>query len=121
MLEKEVIEPRRAERAEMERARTAARASAGLRYDYASELFSARRKDFWPLYQSRTVLEKLIPTLCHESDGLIFQVKPPLLVALNAGGLYKWCQLMASPHSQHGQLVAKLSPLLRASGLRGSV
>ena len=74
MLEREVMEPRREERAEAERARTTARASTGLRYDYASELFSARRKDFWPLFHARTVLEKLIPTLCHESDGLIFQV-----------------------------------------------
>ena len=79
MLEKEVMEPRRAERAEMERARAATRADTGLRYDYASELFSARRKDFWQLFHARTVLEKLIPKLCHESDGLIFQVEYPWL------------------------------------------
>lgn len=84
MLEKEVMEPRRAERAEMDRVRTPARANTDLRYDYASELFSARRKDFWPLYHARTVLEKLIPTLCHESDGLIFQVNLFVLVGLGA-------------------------------------
>jgi hypothetical protein len=33
-----------------------------------------RRKDFWPLYKARTLLERFIPGLCHESDGLIFQV-----------------------------------------------
>ncbi len=52
----------------------AARGAAGLRYDYAGELFSARRKDFWPLFRCRSLLEKFIPTLCHETDGLILQV-----------------------------------------------
>ncbi|KAK9842283.1 hypothetical protein WJX81_004542 [Elliptochloris bilobata] len=73
MLEKEVMEPRRAERIEMERARASASAASGLRYEYGSELFSVRRKDFWPLFRARTLLEKFIPALCHETDGLIFQ------------------------------------------------
>lgn len=34
-----------------------------------------RRKDFWPLDKARSVLGKMIPKLCHESDGLILQVK----------------------------------------------
>ena len=100
MLEKEVMEPRRAERAEMERARTHERAGTGLRYDYASELFSARRKDFWPLFHARTVLQKLIPTkLCHESDGLIFQVLVVLLTEVGAvvgARCISWC-----PHVTH--------------------
>ena len=95
MLEREVMEPRRAERSEAERARTSARASTGLRYDYASELFSARRKDFWPLFHARTVLEKLIPTLCHESDGLIFQVNS----LSGAAGGNNGVRLMSSHHS----------------------
>jgi mRNA-capping enzyme len=73
LLEKEVFEPRRADRADTDRAR-AAGGAAGLRYDYAGELFSARRKDFWPLFRCRSLLEKFIPTLCHETDGLILQV-----------------------------------------------
>ena len=32
-----------------------------------------RRKDFWPLHKSRYILEKFIPSLSHESDGLILQ------------------------------------------------
>ena len=32
-----------------------------------------RRKDFWPLHKSRYILDKFIPSLSHESDGLILQ------------------------------------------------
>ena len=76
MLDKEVFEPRRADRAETERTRESGTVSSGLRYDYASELFSVRRKEFWPLFRCRSLLQKFIPTLCHETDGLIFQVAP---------------------------------------------
>eukprot|EP00891_Asterochloris_glomerata_P008948 jgi/Astpho2/8948/gw1.00133.212.1_t len=37
------------------------------------EPFSVRRKDFWPLHKSRYILDKFIPSLSHESDGLILQ------------------------------------------------
>jgi hypothetical protein len=33
-----------------------------------------RRKEFWPLFKARKLLEQFIPVLCHESDGLILQV-----------------------------------------------
>lgn len=44
-------------------------------YDWAWEPFSVRRKDFWPLDKARSLLDKFIPQLCHESDGLILQVR----------------------------------------------
>ena len=33
-----------------------------------------RIKDFWPLFWARKVIDKLIPGLSHEADGLILQV-----------------------------------------------
>jgi len=42
-------------------------------YDYGAELFSTRRKDFWQLQTSKKVLDQMIPSMSHESDGLIFQ------------------------------------------------
>jgi len=43
-------------------------------YEYQAEPFSIRRKDFWPLWKAKSILQNFIPTLSHESDGLIFQV-----------------------------------------------
>ena len=43
-------------------------------YDYQRELISVLRKDFWPLWMAKRLLQDIIPTLSHESDGLIFQV-----------------------------------------------
>ncbi|KAF6258115.1 mRNA capping enzyme, catalytic domain-containing protein [Scenedesmus sp. NREL 46B-D3] len=43
-------------------------------YDWSLEVCSVRRKEFWPLFKARKLLEQFIPTLCHESDGLILQV-----------------------------------------------
>jgi len=40
------------------------------------EPFSVRKKDFWPVEKSTWVLDKLIPQIPHETDGLILQ---PLL------------------------------------------
>ena len=45
-----------------------------MRYEYHTELFSIRRKEFWPLLKAKSLLQNFIPTLSHESDGLIFQV-----------------------------------------------
>lgn len=44
------------------------------RYAYDQEAFSVRRKEFWPLEKARKLLQEFIPTLSHESDGLILQV-----------------------------------------------
>jgi hypothetical protein len=54
------------------------------RYDWKWEAFGVRRKDFWPLDKARSVLDKMIPKLCHESDGLILQVR------LRGGGVRGW-------------------------------
>lgn len=32
-----------------------------------------RRKEFWPLTKAKSLINKFIPQLCHEADGLIFQ------------------------------------------------
>ena len=45
-----------------------------LPYRYEAEAFRVRVKDFWPLFRARKVLEKMIPGLCHDADGLILQV-----------------------------------------------
>ena len=45
-----------------------------LPYDYSGEPFSVRRKDFYPLHLARKLITNFIPTLSHESDGLILQV-----------------------------------------------
>lgn len=43
-------------------------------YEYQAEPFGIRRKDFLPLWKAKSILQNFIPTLSHESDGLIFQV-----------------------------------------------
>ena len=41
---------------------------------YVWVLYQARRKDFWLLHTAKRVLKEFIPSLCHDADGLIFQV-----------------------------------------------
>ena len=76
MLIEELMKVRRKERALMaERdAKSGARGAYPARYTYAEEPFSIRRKEFWPLSRMEYLLSSFIPTLSHESDGLIFQV-----------------------------------------------
>ena len=50
--------------------------------DKSREPFSIRKKDFYPAEQSGWVLDKLIPKIPHETDGLILQ---PLLDAYIPG------------------------------------
>jgi mRNA-capping enzyme len=50
------------------------RVSYSFLYDWEWEAFAVRPKEFWPLDKARSVLDKMIPQLCHESDGLILQV-----------------------------------------------
>ena len=68
-VEDRVLKMRQAERTEMKK-----RTSYPVHYQYQSELVSIRRKDFFPLWQAKRLLLDVIPTLSHESDGLIFQV-----------------------------------------------
>ena len=61
-----------------------------LAYDYSGELFRLRRKEFWPLPASRTLLDKFIPRLSHESDGLILQPSDERYVTGTFHQLLKW-------------------------------
>jgi mRNA-capping enzyme len=38
------------------------------------EPFSVRRKEFYPMHRARKLINEFIPSLSHESDGLILQV-----------------------------------------------
>ena len=43
-------------------------------YLYQQELFSMRRKEFWPLDTAEVLMSDFIPQkVCHEADGLILQ------------------------------------------------
>ena len=39
----------------------------------ANEPFSIRRKDFYNIEHAQWILEKLMPKITHETDGLLFQ------------------------------------------------
>ena len=56
-------------------------------YRYELESFGLRRKEFWPLDKSNTLLKDFIPKLTHESDGLILQVR--ILGGMGAGNVEK--------------------------------
>lgn len=74
-MEEAVIRPRRKEREAFERDAHTGQHAYPARYDYRSEAFSVRRKEFWPLSRMSSLLDSFIPTLSHEADGLIFQVR----------------------------------------------
>ena len=87
MIANELVAPRDAER------------MAGLKkgveffYDYAAEvheLFSVRRKDFWPVVKSRHVLTKFIKGLGHECDGVILQARDDEYRPHTCYHLLKW-------------------------------
>jgi mRNA-capping enzyme len=77
-IEECVVKPRRKERDLMDKDRQMGTQHYPARYDYRAELFSVRRKEFWPLPQVSSLLTSFIPNLSHESDGLIFQALFPL-------------------------------------------
>ena len=81
-IEKFVMQPRGMEKAAIEAKPDPGKKRYPVRYDYGSELFSVRRKGFFPLLAMAKLLDEFIPGLSHESDGLIFQVqiRPGLLV-----------------------------------------
>ncbi|WIA08218.1 hypothetical protein OEZ85_007667 [Tetradesmus obliquus] len=59
-------------------------------YDWGLEVCSVRRKEFWPLFKARKLLEQFIPMLCHESDGLILQPWDDPYVPRTYPHLLKW-------------------------------
>ena len=96
VLIEELMKVRRKERALMaERdAKPGAKGAYPARYTYAEEPFSIRRKEFWPLSKMEYLLSSFIPTLSHESDGLIFQVPGLSCMLPSACGalLLPWAQ-----------------------------
>ncbi|XP_061397952.1 mRNA-capping enzyme [Musca vetustissima] len=56
-----------------------------------SEPFSLRKKDFWDIRQSASLLgEKFAKSLCHEPDGLIFQPSEQPYTAGVCPDVFKW-------------------------------
>lgn len=83
-IEADVIAPRSKERDAY------AKRAPGAVYDYGGELFRARRKEFWPLASAGRILDKFIPSLSHESDGLILQPADDGYVPGTCHELLKW-------------------------------
>ena len=69
-----VLKMRQRERFEIEKDLAAGLNRYPVHYQYQSELVRMLRKGFFPLWQAKKLLLDVIPTLSHESDGLIFQV-----------------------------------------------
>lgn len=63
----QIIVPRQIEKVAIGEGRVA------YRYDYGLEDFSVRRKDFWPVFHARKILERFVSGLSHHADGLILQ------------------------------------------------
>lgn len=59
-------------------------------YDWSAETFKVRRKDFWEMSATRKVLERMIPALPHESDGLIMQCWNDPYVPRTCDEILKW-------------------------------
>ena len=59
-------------------------------YAANKEPFSVRTKEFHPLQFARSSIEKFIPALSHESDGLIFQPSNAPYVPQTYESLLKW-------------------------------
>ncbi|KAF5841084.1 mRNA capping enzyme, catalytic domain-containing protein [Dunaliella salina] len=72
-LRKEVISPRDKEKRYIQRQLPEKFISPPLPYKYEMEACSVRLKEFWPLFRARKLIDKMIPSLCHEADGLILQ------------------------------------------------
>ena len=69
-----VLKMRQAERIEIDKDVAARLNRYPVHYQYRSELVRVLQKGFYPLWGAKKLLLDVIPTLSHESDGLIFQV-----------------------------------------------
>jgi len=76
-IQKELIEPRDA-------------AAQQGRLDKSSEPFGIRAKTFWDVADTKMVLEKFIPQLTHENDGLIFSPNADPYLPGQCNELLKW-------------------------------
>lgn len=94
-------------------------------YQIDRELFSVRLKQFFPLSRTKELLEKFIPELCHESDGLIFQPKNASYVPNTFDELLKWkypeMNTIDFALKLQQTLNGKLSPILYVGDKRGSL
>lgn len=69
-----MLKMRQAERFEIDKDIAAGLNRYPVHYQYHLELVRVLRKGFFPLWGAKKLLLDVIPTLSHESDGLIFQV-----------------------------------------------
>ena len=69
-----VLKMRQAERFKIDKDVAAGSNRYPVHYQYHSELVRVLQKKFFPLWEAKKLLLDVIPTLSHESDGLIFQV-----------------------------------------------
>ncbi|MFQ6642447.1 hypothetical protein Gotur_017402, partial [Gossypium turneri] len=83
LVEKEVIEPRNRDQKNISQSKHSC-------YRYELESFRVGRKDFWSLSTVPKILKELIPKLCHEADGLIFQGRDDPYIPYTHEGLLKW-------------------------------
>ncbi|KAG4141004.1 hypothetical protein ERO13_D06G051600v2 [Gossypium hirsutum] len=83
LVEKEVIEPRNRDQKNISQSKHSC-------YKYELESFRVGRKDFWSLSTVPKILKELIPKLCHEADGLIFQGRDDPYIPFTHEGLLKW-------------------------------
>jgi len=94
-------------------------------YQIDRELFSIRLKQFYPLAQTKELLEKFIPSLCHESDGLIFQPKHAPYVPNTFDELLKWkfpeMNTIDFALKLEREESGKLIPTLYVGGTRGTL
>ena len=74
-MEAKVIKPREMEKAAIAKSVASGQQRYPVHYEYYQELFGIRQKMFYPLDKAKSLLQDTIPTLSHESDGLIFQVR----------------------------------------------
>ena len=73
-VENGVLKMRKTERFEVDKDIAAGLHRYPVHYQYHSELVRVLQKKFFPLWEAKKLLLDVIPTLSHESDGLIFQV-----------------------------------------------
>ena len=83
-MEDRVLKMRQMERFEIGKDTAAGLHQYPVHYQYQSELLRILRKRFFPLWEAKKLLLDVIPTLSHESDGLIFQVCSAALEGTNS-------------------------------------
>lgn len=60
------------------------------RYDYGQEPVIIKRKEFWELDKTAWIMAKFMPSLPHETDGLIYQGGADVYVPGTHTHIMKW-------------------------------